>query len=218
MMWMTVSLETIQKKLSRRVRTVDSAFTRYVVTPSVKYRTEKYALQEGLISNLWQIWSNFCRDIILASTQGARTETGTITTSPYSTLSAMEIAFIAKKLALKQKISRISPLQGSYLEPTWGDSNKINLIISGLRCSNQGNLLTAFGVAARIEDLQMCRNACAHITSDMVKTVSKAIVRYKSNKIYHPSEIMLWTDPVTGDYLWKSWVDEIEFISDAAIK
>ncbi|WP_227518007.1 hypothetical protein, partial [Klebsiella variicola] len=34
-------------------------------------------------------------------------------------------------------------------------------------------------------------------------------------KFRHPSDTMFWIDPQTNDYLWKSWIEEIELISEA---
>lgn len=214
---MPTSLDSIQRKLYRRLRAVDSAFDRHLLSPHVSFKMDKFSLQEGLISNLWQSWCYFCREVVISSALGAPTSTGIMTTSPYATCSEMEIAYVAKKLANQEPVGRIRPLVGSHQEPTWGDPAKIGLVVAGLGTSNKGTLLTAFGVFHRLNDLQLCRNACAHVTGDMLNAVASAKVRYVDTKAQHPSDLMYWVDPQTNDYVWKSWVDEMELASTFAV-
>ncbi len=121
-------------------------------------------------------------------------------------------------MAQKNNIKKIKPIAGSHQEPTWGDPAKINLIINGLGCSNKTTLLTAFGSVQNIKDLHMCRNACAHLTADVIHNVNAAKVRYIDTKMEHPSDVMFWVNPATNDYLWRSWVEEMSIISSLAIK
>lgn len=128
----------------------------------------------------------------------------------------MEIAYIARALAQRQNVGTIRPLSGSHLEPTWGDLAKVNLIAAGLQTSNQNSLLTGFGVSVRISDLQTCRNASAHLNSDRIGDVRAARVRYTNTRFAHPSDMMFWIDPGTQDYLWRSWLDEMDAVSRLA--
>lgn len=214
---MPTSLESVQGKLRQRLRAVDSAFDRNLLAPCVSFKIDKFSLQEGLISNLWQSWCSFCREVIVASTIGARTSSGAVTTSPFAANSEMEIAYVAKKLANREAVGRVRPLVGTHQEPTWGDPAKVGLVIAGLGMSNQSTLLTAFGVFHRLSDLQLCRNACAHVSGDMLGKIASAKVRYTETKGQHPSDLMYWVDPQSGDYVWKSWVDEMELASAFAV-
>src|SRR3546814_8226481 len=76
----------------------------------------------------------------------------------------------------------IRALHGSHLEPTWGDLTKANLIVTGIESTNQVQLLTAFGGGFAIKDLQLCRNASAHLTKDLLRDVNAAKVRYRDRK------------------------------------
>jgi len=93
---------------------------------------------------------------------------------------------------------------------------KLNLILSGISFSNQGQLLSAFGVALALVDLQTCRNASAHLNRETIATVRAARVRYQDTQFVHPSDVIFWIDPHTKDYVWKTWVDEITVVSDFA--
>lgn len=105
----------------------------------------------------------------------------------------------------------------SHREPTWGDIGKLVLIANGLGLTNSSNLLSAFGSPATVKDLQTCRNASAHFSKDKVTDVKIASVRYGATKFTHPSDMMFWTDLATADFLWRSWISEIEAVSALAV-
>lgn len=217
-MLMSMSLEVIRNKLTRRLAVVDAAFERQLLAPSLSYRVDRQSLNEGIISYLWQSWCSFCREILISSVKGAMTRNGTLTASPFSHHSEAEIAYIAQQLANNNKINIVKSVSGSHQEPTWGDFKKINNILSGIGLSNGNTLLSAFGSSKALPDLQLCRNACAHITKSTIHEISSMRVRYNSVRINHPSDIMFWIDPTTRDFVWKTWCDEIDIISELAIQ
>ena len=215
---MTICLHSLGNKLTSRLRRIESAFSRHVIENCVHRRIDRYALQEGLVSSLWQSWSVFCREVVVSSVRGARTSTGSMTSSPYARRSEMEIAFAASQLANNRSIGTIRALASSRYEPTWGDVSRINRIVRGLKPSNSRNLLGAFGACSRIRDLHLCRNACSHLTAEMVQLVRAARVRYKSTSFAHPSDLMFWVDPNTNDFAWVSCLDEMRLIAQVAIE
>jgi len=213
---MATSLKSVKDRFLLRTSVVDGAFHRHLVEPSTKFRIHRFALQEGLISLLWQTWCAFCRDTVIASARSALTEAGSATSSPFSGNNEKEVAFVARKFARGEHVTSIREISGSYLEPTWGDPVKLNLIITGLNCSNSSTLLSAFGASNRIHDLQMCRNTCAHLNGENLAMMRRAKVRYNSTKMHHPSDFMFWEDPLTRDFVWRSWIDEMEIIANFA--
>lgn len=214
---MPTSLENIRKKFVRRLEVADGAFERHVIDTSLSLRFDCYALQEGLLSHLWQSWNLFCRDIVISSALGANTNAGILTTSPYSGLTEPEVAFVSQQLSRNHAIGTIRPLSGRHFEPTWGDSQKINRISVGIAASNSSSLASAFGGILLISDLQKCRNACAHLNSESLALVANARVRYDDTSLRHPSEMMFWSDPATNDFAWKSWIDEMMLIAGYAV-
>ena len=214
---MPTTLKNIRSRFKSRLATLDSAFDRRVVTSHISRRVDRSALQEGLVSSLWQAWCAFCREIIIASASGATTANGTSTTSALAGRPEAEIAFAAMQLARSQSIRNIHPIAGSHLEPTWGDLNKFTLIVTGLSPTNQNQLLTALGVCILLRDLQLCRNSNAHISADRIREIRAASVRYLQPKFDHPSDLIFWIDPSTQDYVWKTWIDEAEVFSDFAV-
>jgi hypothetical protein len=213
---MPISLDARQRRLISRLSTLDSVFDRHAIA-GLKRRTERSALQEGLVSALWQCWCAFCRDVLLGSALGTSTRAGIPVTSPLASNSEPEICYVARELSFRRSVTRIRPLAGSHLEPTWGDLGKLNLILSGIAFSNQAQLLSAFGAALALIDLQICRNASAHINSDTLATIRSARVRYQDTQFAHPSDVIFWVDPRTRDYVWKTWVDEITIVSNLAV-
>jgi len=214
---MPTSLDGIRTKFMRRIAVVDSAFDRQLTLARRGFRSDRFALQEGIISQLWQYWCAFCRDIVIASTKGASTRSGIQTTSPYAANSDPEIAFVAKQLASQKNVTTVKPLSGSHLEPTWGDIKKMNLILNGMGCSNGAAMTSAFGAGTLIIDLQTCRNACAHLNLDNIKKVNSFSNRYNMTNTQHPSDVIFWIDPATNDFAWRSWIVEMDVISDLAV-
>jgi hypothetical protein len=208
-------LDRIQKKFLRRLSVVDDAFERHLLAPGVSRRVDRFALQEGLISQLWQAWNVFCREVVISSTKGATTRAGIQTTSRFFNCTSEEIAYVAKRCCDGLPVNQPKPLHSRH-EPTWGDLQKLNLIVMGIGASNGNTLASAFGVAFSIKDLQLCRNSCAHLTVDNIREVQASRVRYSDTNFSHPSELIYWTDPATKDFAWRTWVDEMEMISEFA--
>jgi hypothetical protein len=214
---MPTYLNDFMTKLLSRLDRLEKAFERHALSPTLNKRVDKYALQEGLISSLWQSWCEFCRDVVISTTTGASTRAGNTVISPiYSIHTEAEIAFIAAILSKSERFNTIKPIKSRRHEPTWGDIDKLLLIITGLSPTNTGSLLSIFGSANAIKDLQVYRNASAHVCSDTIKSVSATRLRYNDTKFMHPSDTMFWIDPISRNYLWKLWIDEMELISDFA--
>lgn len=215
---MPTSLESIRLKLNRRLLVLDSGFDRHLIEPVAIQKMDKHALQEGYVSALWQAWCSFCRALLIHSTKGAMTSSGLPTTSPHSERGEMEIAYLAKRISNGDAINVIKPLVGNHQEHTWGDLSKLNLVASGLGCSNTSSILNGLSACLRIEDLQLCRNASAHISRSTIQRVRASRVRYQNTSFKHPSDMIIWVDPDSSDFLWKSWIDEIKLASEFAIQ
>lgn len=206
-----------RSRLLGKLRTVESALLRCSVHRN-QWRIDRSALQEGLVSNIWQAWGNFCSEVLISSAQGAATSSGVAVTSQYSLRTKDEIKFISMLLSKGQIIRNIRAIRGSHEEPTWGDVSKINLIASGLGLSNASTLTAAFSAAQTIQDLQICRNASAHLNRAALARVRGLSTRYNSDTLFHPSDLIHWVDTRTRDFLWRSWIEEIDIISELAIQ
>ena len=123
-----------------------------------------------------------------------------------------------KQLGNGSNIGRVKAISSNHLEPTWGDARKLNLIANGLGTSNSSDLVSAFSACSLLKDLQLCRNASAHISRDLLASISAAKVRYSNTSFMHPSDLILWIDPASQSYLWKCWIYEMKLIAQLAIK
>jgi len=215
---MTIYLDVLRSRLLLRSRTLDQAFDRHVFGRTQLYRVDRYAVQEGLISALWQSWSNFCREVVFASARGAITSGGVTTTSPYDTLTDLQLGHIARSFARNEPPRPGRSLRGQFQEPTWGDLDALNRIVTGATCSNSSSICSALALGSAIRDLQLCRNANAHICRETILGVRSTAVRYSAGPLRHPSDLMFWVEPASGSFVWKSWIDEVDLISSHAVR
>ena len=215
---MSVLLGYYRKKLLVRIAALDRAFDRHTQDRPSKKRLDRIATQEGLLSGLWQAWCWFSREVVISSALGAVTTAGHSTHSPYAGHSEMEIAFVATQFSRRRSFTSVRALAGQYLEPTWGDIQKINLIINGLQPTNLNSLQTGFGSVVLLRDLQFARNCCAHLNRENLFALKTARARFNQTKYIHPSDMMFWIVPTTSDFVWKEWVDEIDAASEVIVR
>lgn len=208
-------LTKFSRKLESRTRYLDAVFLRQIIDGNIKRRADRFAWQEGLISSLWQAWSSFARETLLESALGAQTSSGNITTSQYSHHTKHEVIFICRQLGNNHNITNIRPLTQQHLEPTWADQTKCHRIVTGINSSNSGALHQLYA-STYLNHLQLCRNACAHITKQMISTVNGLRASYTHNIFTHPSDMMLWEDPSSKDYLWNTWTNDMRLLAHAA--
>ena len=215
---MPLSLGSLETRFNARLNTLDAAFNRSAAIRNSARRSDRSFLQEGLVSVLWQSWCVAVRGLLIASVRGAATKSGALTLSPHAALSEPELAYIASKKAKGHPVGAIKPLAGAHLEPTWGDLNKVGLIASGYGLSNGPQLATALASPSSLADLQICRNACAHLNMDRVIDVQSSRIRYSNTSFMHPSDMVFWVDPTSSDFLWRTWTDEMRLAVDLAAR
>lgn len=214
---MPISLEDNRRRLNLEVDLLTGSFQRHVVQPS-RYRLDRISRQEGLISSLWQAWGNFCREVIVHSAIGAITSNGVVTVSAFAARREAEITYCAREFAQGKVVGQVKALSSMRQEPTWGDVSKAALIIGGLNSSNSANLSAGLSGTVAIRDLQICRNACAHINFDTVRDVRDCRIRYSSSAFRHPSDMALWVDPSSNDFLWMLWCEDLKLSAQVAVQ
>jgi len=214
-------LAASRNKLLRRLNSVDELFYEYIKNNHGRKRSLiDWIHLEGYISYAWQTWGNFCRTTIIKSSLGCTTLSGkVIHPSPLLDPCTWErVSYIAKQAAQK---NNIKPNNTNHLllhEPTWGDIDKIPLIINALSPENKEELKSGFGIATKIKDLQNIRNAIAHRNLQTLQEIISTAPKYKASRIYHPSEAALWLDTETSNFAFLSWTDEMRTASELAIK
>lgn len=211
-------LLSCHSRFCARIDLISSALGRASVHRAKERRIDRYARNEGLISALWQLWNTFSRSAIIQSALGTTTTSGMRTSSRFSNLSESELLSVCRAAAARRQVpSNIQPLNGSHLEPTWGDDRKIQLIISCIMPTNYSSLLSGFGVRTISLDIQTVRNACAHISVDRMNDIKGMQTKYANTRYNHPSDVLFWIEPSTGNELWQVWVDELKASAAAVV-
>jgi hypothetical protein len=211
------SLPKLLAKLEQRISTLQGAYLRFALQRSTIRKVDKFVFQTGLVSETWQAWNSFSRSLIITSLQGTSSASGLPVTSSYSANSFDEIRFAAMQVSRGKPVGALKSIAGDRHEPTWGDLKKANTIVSALAPSNHTQVLSAYGSAVLLADLQKVRNVCAHISSDGLDDIRSLQVRYSDNQFSHPSDSIFWVDPYTKDYSWLSWTDEMKLVAKAAV-
>lgn len=216
--WTRILLLSCHKQFRARINLISSALGRASVQRVTERRIDRFARNEGLISALWQLWNEFCRSAIIHSALGTTTASGMRTSSRYARLSRSQLLTVCRAAARREQISRnIRPLRGSHLEPTWGDDGKILLIVKFIMPTNHSNLLSGFGIRTTSLDIQTVRNACAHISADRVNDIKGLQTKYSQTRYSHPSDVLFWIEPSTGNELWQVWIDELKASAAAVV-
>lgn len=215
---MTVHFDQVGKALSQRLSRLDSAFDRHLFAKDTMKNIDKYSLQEGLISALWQSWGVFCKDILFGTIKGAITVKGhAVAAHQYSAYSDLELYYIAKLFGENKACNQVK-LSKPQGEPTWGDVSKLGYIFTMFNVHNAQNISVSVSASSLLQDLQVFRNVNAHINAHTISTLNATKIRYSDTTYKHPSDVMFWVDPSSKDFLWKSWVDEILFLSSIMVE
>lgn len=174
-------------------------------------------LSEGLISDAWQTWNYFCRQMIISSCRGAVGISGTLYLSRNFDNSWQRLGYEARQYASKHKVNSTTKHQGIYQDPTWGDISKFVDIIMGLAPTNRLILLGGFGLPLNgPKHMQLVRNACQHKNVETIKKLTTIRLQYTSYASNSPSLIIWEVDISKNMPAYLSWLDDMEIIAQNA--
>lgn len=210
---MQISLDSCRAKLSGRLDYLSSALAENEVDRITDRRVETFSKQEGLVSSLWQSWAFFCKSVILNSLAGATTATGGFATSPFAAIPLDELREHARRSACSQSLSPGKTIKGDHLEPTWGDIRKATLVINSLQPSNAAAIQRGLGVLTFALDLQIVRNAAAHLSPDRIADIRNMQLKYAKTSFRHPTDALYWIEPTSNVAAWRVWIDEMRSAS-----
>lgn len=174
---------------------------------------------EALISDIWQCWNNFCRELLFSSCRGTITRDGQYAKRNVSDCSWKRLGYEAKQVISNQSIKTNGHLN-FYVrkEPTWGDLDVFIKIIQQMtpQPSNANHLLTVFGSFSSIKQLQKLRNACAHKNIETVVDVHTLSTHYSFGRLKYMSDLA-WCNPINSyEYAIEAWLYEMRRIADLA--
>jgi hypothetical protein len=173
---------------------------------------------EGAMSAAWQAYCTFVRHLCIESSRGCTTSAGISHGASIMPVSWERASYIAGRAA-RQRTIHATGLNNLLLnEPTWGDSNKIVDVIDHLNPGNK-NILKRYlaGGLNGPKHSQIVRNACAHTNQQTKAAVSALAVSYIAHPINHPTDALTWVDPVSSDFAFVSWLDDMRAIGMGAV-
>ena len=179
----------------------------------------KRCLTESLISDLWQSWCHFCREVILLSCQGTVTRNGLIVSARDGVNCWQRLGYEAKCAANNNVVKPTKQLTHQRHEPTWGDQEKMIDIIKAVAPANTAHLITAFGLPLYgPRHLQIVRNACFHKNSEAIVEVRKLISEYYVDSLKSPSDLAWFIDKQRKCCAIYSWCEDLTVIVELATK
>ncbi len=197
----------------------DFAASRSPLSPT-QFSLLDECLLEGLVSRVWQAWSNFCRGCIIESCIGTTTAGG----RPIIGLSQAATEEHVSGAAIRANQNRdpatywSAPNSILRIEPTWGDGDVLVKVLTGLRPSNVNQLLAALSSCYNSSKaVQRIRNAAAHNHVQNFQEILGMRSRYIAFPITHPIHAMFWIEPVSQDFLITHAIDELKDVGLAAV-
>lgn len=213
---LVIPLEPVFHRFCCRVEALEEIFTDWCVNAPPSLREPDIMFLEGLVSSLWQHWSLFCRRVIISSALGCITRTGKSYSACVTPESWMRVSYISWRVHSRGRINPHEENSDLKKEPTWGDVQKIQDVINTISPGNSGTLRTTLGsVSGGPIHVQLVRNASSHRNSQTYNRVLDLRVSYVTTKrICHPVESALWTDPLSSDYAFIAWKEQMRLIAD----
>lgn len=170
---------------------------------------------EGLVSALWQHWSLFCRRVVFSSALGCVTRSGNAVTACVTPLLWERVSYISWRVHSGGAINTGNLNTDLRREPTWGDVQKVQNVIATLSPANAQQLITCLGSVSRGPiDVQLVRNAAAHRNTQTLAAIRMLNIYYNAKKISHPAQVSTWTEPVSRDFAFIAWADEMRLLAD----
>jgi len=195
------------------------ASSRAPVNASNRFSMLDECLLEGLLSRVWQAWCKFGRACVINSCVGSTSTNGVAIQALPDAHSEAHVSAAAIRAKNKQN----PPYWGSTntvlrVEPTWGDVDVLNKILSKLKPANHAQLLAAFSsIYSSAKALQLIRNGSAHHNSQSLADILNLQSSYVVFRISHPTQALFWLEPTTSDFLVTFAIDELKVAAQAAI-
>ncbi len=211
-------IETYKKYLKRNFVLRERAESIYIL-PSNATPWEFQYLSFTLLSDVWQNWCGFCREIILLSCVGTTTRSGSIISARAIDNSWKRVAYEAKQAIIGKSAAQGKTIQFRRHEPTWGDQNVLLTIIPSLAPANASTLFSGFGIPIYApKHVQVIRNACAHLNSETISEVRRLLPLYKGKNFSHPLDLLWWIEPKNNSDAIFFWLEELELVASQVIK
>jgi len=196
----------------------EHAFKDALIITGLRAREKRIHLLEGALSDAWQAYCSFVRQLVLRSCTGCSTANGVIHAASISPSRWERASYIAIRAKQGKPIHPGQVNSFLWKEPTWGDANSIVNIISALNPGNATTLITHLsGGLTGPKHCQTVRNACAHRNHQTKSEVSNLAAAYIATRIRHPTDAMTWRDPTSSQLAFLSWLDDMRTIAEGVV-
>ncbi|MFH1871058.1 MAG: hypothetical protein ABIK82_17180 [Pseudomonadota bacterium] len=202
-------------RLEARLGLVEDRFLNFQSNFSGRFDHRHWMFLEGLASATWQYWGNFCRSVVMESALGAKTASGVVLVACAG--SRQEVSHIAAQVTRKRQPAPGGTNSDLRLEPTWGDSGKLNVVINALDLGNKDTLARSFGADSYIGHLQIVRNASAHRHHQNTAGVLALRPYYLVSRLRHPAEALLWLEEQSKTFAFLFWLEDMRMVGKLAI-
>lgn len=174
-------------------------------------------LTEVLLSDVWQGWSGFCRELIFSSCRGTKARDGTLIKPRTGDVTWERLGYEAKQAQRGIKTTS-NGHRNFYIrnEPTWGDIDSFIKATLALAPANMNYLTSVYGSFTNIKHLQRVRNACAHKNIETLQDISALSSTYKFSKIDYPSDVAWCNVKNNSEFAIELWLYEMNLIADYA--
>ncbi len=174
-------------------------------------------LTEVLVSDMWQSWCRFSRELFLSSCRGCIARDGQEIFGISGDKSWKRLGYMAKQALGSQNATAHGHLNFQLRkEPTWGDLNVFLKIVNNIKPDNYQTLLSSYGSFSSLKDLQLVRNACAHKNVETMTEVSSLSNVYNFNKLGCATDIVWKNRLQSRDFAVEVWLYEMNLIADLA--
>ncbi len=211
-----MELLTHFNKLVARLDLVEDRFTSFQSSMPSRLDHSHWMFLEGLSSATWQYWGRFCRSVVIDSALGAITAGG-VNLTPCAG-SWEEVSHIATRVTKDRPPVLGGTNSDLRIEPTWGDPNKLNVVINALDLDNKDTLASSFGADSYISHLQTVRNATAHRHHQNTANVLALRPYYQVARLRHPSEALLWLEEQSKSFAFLFWLEDMRMLGELAVQ
>lgn len=181
-------------------------------------RERRYHLLEGALSDAWQAYCSFVRQLVIRSCTGCSTASGLVYAASIVPAQWQRASYIAIRAKQGRSIQPGHANNFLWKEPTWGDTNSIVDIVSALNPGNAHTLIAHLaGGLTGPKHCQTVRNACAHRNYQTKSEVSYLAAAYIATRIRHPTDAMTWRVPTSLEFAFLSWLDDMKTIAEGAV-
>lgn len=214
-----MDLNSIYFRFELQIHRSEKHFKETLIANDNNDKSNRHYLLEGILSSAWQAYCSFVRQVTIYSSLGCKTANGVTHAASVAPAIWQRASYIALRAANGAAIKPTDLNSLLIKEPTWGDSSKISDIVNALSPDNGGTLkgYLAGGLTGP-KHCQQVRNACAHRNHQTKADLKTLAPFYIASAVVHPTDVMTWRDPLSQEFAFLSWTDDMKTIAQGAVR